>query len=54
MAARNLEELQKQYGSKKPGKGGMPPMGGGRGPGRGPGPGGPRPHGKPKNTKAAI
>ena len=54
MAARNLEELQKQYGSKKPGKGGMPPMGGGRGPGRGPGPGGPRPHGKPKNTKAAV
>ena len=52
MAARSLEELQKQYGSKKNqnAKGGMPPMG----PRRGPGPGGPRPHGKPKNTKATV
>ena len=59
MAARTLEELQKQYGSKKPNMkgGGMPPMGPGRGPGRGPGgPGGPgmRPQGKPKNTKEAV
>ncbi|MBE6662322.1 MAG: ABC transporter ATP-binding protein [Ruminococcaceae bacterium] len=56
MAARTLEELQKQYSSKKhAAKGG--PMGGpgGRpgGPGRG-GPPGMRAHGKPKNTKKTI
>lgn len=48
MAARTLEELQKQYSSKKHGaKGG--PMGG---PGRGPG--AVRAHGKPKNTKQTV
>ena len=52
MAARSLSELQKQYGAHKvkDGKGAMPPMG----PRRGPGPGGPRPHGKPKNTKITV
>ena len=54
MAARTLEALQKQYGSKKVKSGGMPPMGPGRGPGRGPGGPGMRAHGKPKNTKAAV
>ncbi len=53
MAARTLEELQKQYSGKgKPGKGGMPGMGGGR---RGGGPGmGVRASGKPKNVKATL
>lgn len=55
MSARTLEELQKQYSSKKQDMkgGGMPPMGPRRGPG---GPGGPgmRPHGKPKNTKKTV
>ena len=55
MAARTLEELQKQYSSKKHDVkgGGMPPMGPRRGPG---GPGGPgmRPHGKPKDTKKTV
>ncbi|MBQ7292786.1 MAG: ABC transporter ATP-binding protein, partial [Clostridia bacterium] len=54
MAARTLEALQKQYGSKKVKSGGMPPMGPGRGPGRGPGGPGMRAHGKPKNTKEAV
>ena len=53
MAARTLEELQKQYGGKSS-KGKMP-----GGPGHGPGPrrgGGPgvRAKGKPKNTKATV
>ena len=50
MAARSLEELQKQYGGKSS-KGKM--MGGGHGPRRGGGPG-VRAKGKPKNTKATI
>ncbi len=52
MAARKLEELQKQYGGKPSDmKRGMM---GGRGPrGRGPGPG-VRAKGKPKNTKATV
>ena len=53
MAARSLEELQKQYSSKKPDmKGPRPPMGPGRGPGGGPP--GMRAHGKPKNTKKTV
>lgn len=53
MAARTLEELQKQYGGRSS-KGKMP-----GGPGHGPGPrrgGGPgvRAKGKPKNTKATV
>ena len=50
MAARTLEELQKQYGGKSS-KGKM--MGMGPGPRRGGGPG-VRAKGKPKNTKATI
>ncbi len=50
MAARTLEELQKQYGGKSS-KGKM--MGGGHGPRRGGGPG-VRAKGKPKDTKATI
>lgn len=50
MAARTLEELQKQYGGKSS-KGKM--MGGGRGPRRGGGPG-VRGKGKPKDTKATM
>ena len=56
MAARTLEELQKQYGGKSS-KMGKPGMGGGHGPGpRGRGPGGPgmRAKGKPKETKKTI
>lgn len=50
MAARTLEELQKQYSSRKHAQEGkMPPMGGPRR-----GPGGARAHGKPKNTKKTI
>ncbi len=46
--ARNLEELRKQYArAVKPQRGG-PPMGGG------PGRHGPRPKGKPKNTKQTV
>ena len=53
MAARTLEELQKQYGGKSS-KGPMGKMmGGGHGPRRGGGPG-VRAKGKPKNTKATI
>ena len=53
MAARTLEELQKQYGSKssKGFKGGMM---GGPGPRRGGGGPGVRAKGKPKDTKATI
>ena len=52
MAARTLEELQKQYGGRSS-KGKM--MGGpGPGPRRGPGGPGMRAKGKPKNTKATI
>ena len=50
MAARTLEELQKQYGGKSS-KGKM--MGGGHGPRRGGGPG-VRAKGKPKDTKRTI
>lgn len=50
MAARTLEELQKQYGGKSS-KGKI--MSGGHGPRRGGGPG-MRAKGKPKNTKATI
>ena len=50
MAARTLEELQKQYGGKSS-KGKM--MGGGHGPRRGGGPG-VRAKGKPKDTKATV
>ena len=52
MAARTLEELQKQYGARKRkgDKGGMPPMG----PRRGPGGPGMRAHGKPKDTKKTV
>lgn len=52
MAARSLEELQKQYGGKSfdPEKGKVP---GGHGPRRGGGPG-VRAKGKPKNVKATI
>ena len=49
MAARSIEELQKRYASL--GKTGKVP--GGPGPRRG-GPGGPRPKGKPKNSKAVV
>ena len=53
MAARTLEELQKQYGGKSS-KGTMGKMmGGGPGPRRGGGPG-VRAKGKPKNTQATI
>ena len=53
MAARTLEELQKQYGGKSS-KGQMGKMmGGGPGPRRGGGPG-VRAKGKPKNTQATI
>ena len=50
--ARNLEQLKGQYSRAPKGekRGGMP-MGPRRGAG---GPGGPRPHGKPKNTGASI
>ena len=53
MAARTLQELQKQYGSSKhKDRGGArPPMGG---PGRGPGGPGMRAQGKPKNTKQTV
>lgn len=52
--ARNLEKLKRQYNSIAPDKkgGGMGP-GGGIGP-RGGRPGGPRPKGKPKNTKKTV
>ena len=52
MASRTLEELSKQYGSKKHSSKGapMPPMG----PRRGPGGSGMRPHGKPKDTKKTV
>ena len=52
MAARTLEELQKQYG----GKSSKAKMGGMMGPGPRRGPGGPgvRAKGKPKNTKQTI
>ncbi len=54
MAARTLEELQKQYSSKKHStRGGMMGGPGGRGHGRG-GPPGMRAHGKPKNTKQTV
>ena len=46
--ARNLEKLKKQYNSVAPDK-----NGGGMGP-RGGRPGGPRPKGKPKNTKKTV
>ncbi len=46
--ARNLQKLQKQYNSIAPDK-----KGGGMGP-RGGRPGGPRPKGKPKNTKQTV
>ena len=46
--ARNLEKLKKQYNSVAPDK-----KGGGMGP-RGGRPGGPRPKGKPKNTKKTV
>ncbi len=53
MAARNLQELQKQYGGKSSNskKGGMMQ---GPGPRRGPGGPGMRAKGKPKNTKQTI
>ena len=58
MAARNLQELQKRYAGSShnlgKGHGHMGgPMGGRPGGGRR-GPGGPRPQGKPKNSKATI
>lgn len=56
MAARNLEELQKQYGGRIPESQKGPMMSGpgaGRGPG-GPGGRGPRAQGKPKNTKHTV
>ncbi len=50
MAARKLEELQKQYGGRPSDTKKGPMMGGpGRGPGRGV-----RPKGKPKNTKKTV
>ena len=56
MAARKLEELQKRYAGSSP-KGGLGGHGGPGMPGR-PGPGGrrggPRPQGKPKNSKETI
>lgn len=51
MAARKLEELQRQYGGRSSDTKKGPMMGG---PGRGPGPRGPRPKGKPKDTKKTI
>ena len=52
MAARNLEELQKRYASL--GKTGGKGPGGPGGPGGGPRRGGPRPKGKPKDSRATI
>ncbi len=46
--ARSLAQLQKQYSRAASGRGHKGPMGPRRGPG------GPRPHGKPKNTGAVI
>ena len=55
MAARTLEELQKQYGGKSSkGKMGGMMRGPGPGPRRGPGGPGVRAKGKPKNTKQTI
>ncbi len=51
MAARKLEELQKQYGGRSSDTKKGPMMGG---PGRGPGGRGPRPKGKPKDTKKTV
>ena len=51
MAARSIEELQKRYASLGKAAGGRGP--GGHGPRRG-GPGGPRPKGKPKNSRATA
>lgn len=53
MAARKLEELQKQYGGRSSSTSRRGPMMGGRGAGRGPGRG-PAQKGKPKNTKQTI
>ncbi len=52
--ARSLEELQKQYNNHASANSGGGGRGHGDGPGGGPRRGGPRPTGKPKNTKYTI